>query len=50
MTLRGLLERLAALTGRPAPTVRLPPLVPLAYAAVGEFALAPLGVPRRRAV
>ncbi len=45
MTLRGLLERLAALTGRPAPTVRLPPFVGLAYAAVGEFALAPLGVP-----
>ena len=45
MTLRGLLERLSALTGRPAPTVRLPPFVGLAYAAVSEFALAPLGVP-----
>ncbi len=44
MTLRGLLERLAALTGRPAPTVRLAPLVPLAYAAVGEFLLEPLGL------
>ncbi|HEV8021581.1 MAG TPA: hopanoid-associated sugar epimerase [Candidatus Lustribacter sp.] len=43
MTLRALLERLAALTGRPAPTVRLPPLVPLAYAAVGEYLLRPLG-------
>lgn len=43
MTLRGLLERLAAVTGRPAPTVRLSPLVPLAYAAVGEFVLEPLG-------
>jgi len=44
MTLRGLLERLSALTGRPAPTVRLPPIVPLAYAAVGEFILGPLGL------
>jgi dihydroflavonol-4-reductase len=43
MTLRGLLERLSALTGRPAPTVRLPRLVPLAYSAVGEFVLEPLG-------
>lgn len=43
MPLSGLLERLAALTGRPAPTVRLPALVPLAYAAVGEFVLEPLG-------
>ena len=43
MTLRGLLERLAAITGRPAPTVRLPPLVGLAYAAIGEFVLEPLG-------
>jgi dihydroflavonol-4-reductase len=43
MTLSGLLERLAALTGRPAPTVRLPALVPLAYAAVGEFVFEPLG-------
>jgi dihydroflavonol-4-reductase len=43
MTLQGLLERLAALTGRPAPTIRLPPLVPLIYAAAGEFVLAPLG-------
>ncbi len=44
MTLRGLLERLAALTGRAAPTVRLPALIPLAYAAVGEFLLEPLGM------
>jgi dihydroflavonol-4-reductase len=44
MSLRGLLERLAALTGRPAPTVRLPSLVPLAYAALGEFVLEPLGL------
>jgi dihydroflavonol-4-reductase len=44
MTLRGLLDRLAALTGRPAPTLRLPALVPLAYAAIGEFVLEPLGM------
>ena len=43
MTLRALLERLAALTGRSAPAVRVPPLVPLAYAAAGEFLLEPLG-------
>jgi dihydroflavonol-4-reductase len=43
MTLRGFLERLSALTGRPAPTVRLAPLVPLAYAAVGEFVLERFG-------
>src|ERR1019366_2138268 len=43
MTLHGLLERLSALTGRPAPTVRLPPLVPPAHSAVGEFLLGPLG-------
>jgi dihydroflavonol-4-reductase len=43
MSLRALLERLAALTGRPAPAVRLPALVPLAYAAAGEFVLEPLG-------
>jgi dihydroflavonol-4-reductase len=43
MSLRALLERLAALTGRPAPAVRLPSLVPLAYAAAGEFVLEPLG-------
>lgn len=44
LTLRALLERLAALTGRPAPGLRLPPLVPLAYAAAGEFVLEPLGL------
>jgi dihydroflavonol-4-reductase len=44
MTLRLLLDRLAALTGRPAPAFRLPPLVPLAYAALGEFVLEPLGL------
>ncbi len=44
MTLRALLERLSALTGRPAPAVRLPSFVPLAYAAAGEFLLEPLGL------
>jgi dihydroflavonol-4-reductase len=45
MTLRALLARLAALTGRAAPAVRLPPAIPLAYAALGEFVFAPLGIP-----
>jgi dihydroflavonol-4-reductase len=43
LTLHGLLERLAAITGRAAPTVRLPAAIPLAYAAVSEFILSPLG-------
>jgi len=44
LTLRAMLERLAAITGRPAPSVRLPAAIPLAYAALGEYVLAPLGV------
>jgi dihydroflavonol-4-reductase len=44
LTLRAMLERLSTITGRPAPTVRLPAAIPLAYAAIGEFVLAPLGV------
>jgi dihydroflavonol-4-reductase len=44
LTLAELLARLARLTGRPAPRLRLPRLIPLAYAALGEFVLAPLGV------
>lgn len=44
LTLRAILERLAQITGRPAPTLRLPRIVPLAYAALGEFVLAPAGV------
>jgi dihydroflavonol-4-reductase len=44
LTLRELLERLAQITGLPAPRVRLPRVVPLLYAAVGEYVLAPLGV------
>jgi dihydroflavonol-4-reductase len=43
LSLRALLERLASLVGRPAPRVRLPRIVPLAYAALGEYVLAPLG-------
>ncbi len=44
LTLRELLERLAAITGLPAPSVRLPMVAPLVYAAVRERVLAPLGV------
>jgi dihydroflavonol-4-reductase len=44
LTLRELLERLAEITGLPAPRVQLPRVVPLAYAAIGEYVLAPLGV------
>ncbi len=44
LTLRALLERLAALTGRPAPRLRLPHAVPLAYAALRELVLAPVGL------
>jgi dihydroflavonol-4-reductase len=44
LTLRGLLERLASIDGRPAPRIRLPHAIPLAYAAFGEYVLAPLGV------
>jgi dihydroflavonol-4-reductase len=44
LTLRELLARLAAVAGSPAPTLRLPRALPLAYAALGEYVLAPLGV------
>jgi dihydroflavonol-4-reductase len=44
LTLRAILQRLSTITGRPAPSVRLPAAIPLAYAALGEFVLAPLGV------
>jgi dihydroflavonol-4-reductase len=44
LTLRAVLERLAAITGRPAPRLRLPRVIPLAYAAFGEFVLAPAGI------
>ena len=45
LSLRELLAELAAVAQRPAPRVRLPRILPLAYAALGEFVLAPLGVP-----
>ncbi len=44
LTLREILERLSQITGRPAPRLRLPRVVPLAYAALGEFVLAPAGI------
>ncbi len=43
ISLRALLDRLSVLAARPAPTVRLPSFVPLAYAAAGEFVFQPLG-------
>ncbi len=39
LSLRGLFERLATLTGRPAPRVRLPFAVPFAIAAIDELVL-----------
>jgi dihydroflavonol-4-reductase len=45
LTLRDVLRRLASLAGRPAPAIRLPIALPLAYAAVRELVLAPAGVP-----
>jgi dihydroflavonol-4-reductase len=44
LTLRALLDRLAELTGLPAPRLRLPHLIPLAYAAFGELVLARVGI------
>ncbi len=43
LSLRELFERLAALTGRPAPRIRLPLAVPLAAAAIDELLLGRLG-------
>jgi dihydroflavonol-4-reductase len=45
LTLRALLHRLAAVAGRRAPRLRLPYLIPLAYAALREYTLEPLGIP-----
>ena len=45
LSLRELLRRLAAIAGRPAPRLRLPLAVAYGYAALGEFVLAPLGLP-----
>ncbi|MBV8644295.1 MAG: NAD-dependent epimerase/dehydratase family protein [Candidatus Eremiobacteraeota bacterium] len=44
LSLRALLDRLAAITGLPAPRVRLPRAIPLAYAALGEHVLARMGI------
>ena len=44
VTLSGLLARLAAVSGRPAPRIRLPLAIPLAYAALGEHVLARVGL------
>jgi dihydroflavonol-4-reductase len=44
MSLSALLARLAAVSGCPAPRIRLPLLVPLAYAALGEYVLARFGL------
>jgi dihydroflavonol-4-reductase len=41
--LRDIFVRLAQITGRPVPRLRVPRAVPLAYAAIGEYVLAPLG-------
>lgn len=43
ISLRELLERLARLTGRPAPRLRLPLVIPLAAAAIDELVLGRLG-------
>jgi dihydroflavonol-4-reductase len=43
LPLKELLERLAALTGRPAPRLRLPLAIPLAVAAIDELLLGRLG-------
>jgi dihydroflavonol-4-reductase len=43
--LRALLERLAPLTGRKAPRTRIPRIIPMVYASVGEYLLRPLGLP-----
>jgi len=44
LTLHAFLERLSGLTGIPAPRLRLPHVVPLAYAALRELVLARVGV------
>jgi hopanoid-associated sugar epimerase len=41
--LRDIFARLARITGRPVPRMRVPRAVPLAYAVIGEYILAPLG-------
>jgi dihydroflavonol-4-reductase len=43
LALRQIFERLAQRTRRPVPRFRVPVVIPLIYAALGEYALAPLG-------
>jgi dihydroflavonol-4-reductase len=43
LALRDVFVRLAAVTGRPAPRLRIPRIIPLAYAAVDELVLARFG-------
>ncbi len=43
VSLRELFTRLALLTGRPVPRWRVPRILPLVYAALGEYIFAPLG-------
>ncbi len=43
LALRDILDRLAVITKRPAPRYRIPMALPLVYAAIGEYALAPFG-------
>jgi dihydroflavonol-4-reductase len=47
LTLKEILDMLAAITGLPAPTLRLPHAIPLAVAAVDTFAAGLLGRPPR---
>lgn len=44
ISLHEMLRRLATITGRPAPRVRLPRIVPLAYAGFAEFVLSRVGI------
>jgi dihydroflavonol-4-reductase len=45
LALRDIFARLGPVTGRAVPRVRVPRAIPLVYAALGEFVLAPLGRP-----
>lgn len=44
LTLQEIFTRLGAISGTAVPKIRLPRAIPLVYAAIGEFLLAPLGV------
>jgi dihydroflavonol-4-reductase len=45
LLLRQIFERLALQTNRPVPRFRVPVVIPLVYAAIGEYILEPLGRP-----